>query len=135
AVPARRAGSRPTARRTKRRGGVCYTEPYGSVYSRSTCGVQEENKKLGGVTRKKLDLSAAGRAGTPAEAGTVGALLMGETKIEFSGRAHLGEQSSCPYQISQVSAENAHGYGGASENHCLWFRCWRRASVSYRANE
>jgi len=36
-----------TARRTKRRGGFRYTEPCGSVYSRSTGGVQEETKPLG----------------------------------------------------------------------------------------
>src|SRR5262249_52218469 len=41
-----------TARRTKRRGGVCYTEPCGSVYSRSTCSVSRGKNYEAGA---KLD--------------------------------------------------------------------------------
>ena len=47
--------------------------------------MQEETKALGGMTRKMLEVSAAGRAGTPDEVGTVGALLMGPDGAFITG--------------------------------------------------
>jgi len=55
----------------------------------STCGVQEETKALGGMTRKMLEVSAAGRAGTPDDVGTVGALLMGSDGAFITGSDFL----------------------------------------------
>jgi hypothetical protein len=51
--------------------------------------VQEETKALGGMTRKTLEVSAAGRAGTPDEVGTVGALLMGPHRAFITGSHFL----------------------------------------------
>src|SRR6202008_4931674 len=84
-----------------------YTEPYGSVYSRSTCEVQEETKALGGMTRKMLEV-VGGRPG-----GNAGRSRNGRSTFDGAGwRFHYrqrfpdGWRSNCRLLVWRACTEN-----------------------------
>jgi len=52
-------------------------------------GAEANGLPFGGIYRRMIDVSAAGRAGTPDEVGTVGALLMGPDGAFITGSDFL----------------------------------------------